>query len=126
MAKILTWKGKTIEDLQKLTLEEFSNLVPSRQRRSLTRGLTDKQKRFLERLRAAKKPLKTHCREMIIIPEMIGKKILIYGGKEWVSVDMKMEMLGHRLGEFAPTNKKVMHSAPGIGATKSSKFLPLK
>ncbi|MDD5416354.1 MAG: 30S ribosomal protein S19 [Candidatus Aenigmarchaeota archaeon] len=126
MAKVLTFKGKSLEELQAMSLEEFSKMIPSRQRRSLVRGLTDKQKRFLERLRAAKKPLKTHCREMVIIPEMIGKKILIHGGKEWVSIELRQEMLGHRLGEFAPTNKKVMHSAPGIGATKSSKFLPLK
>jgi len=126
MAKILTWKGKSLEELQKMTLEEFSKLIPSRARRALKRGMPEKQKKLLERLRKVNKPLKTHCRDMVIIPEMVGKKILIYGGKEWVTVELKQEMLGHRLGEFAPTNKKVQHSAPGIGATKSSKFLPLK
>ncbi|MBU3896419.1 MAG: 30S ribosomal protein S19 [Nanoarchaeota archaeon] len=126
MVKILTWKGKTIEELQKIPIEEFSKLIPSRQRRSLSRGMPEKHKGFLERLRKAKKPMKTHCRDMVILPEMVGKKILIYGGKEWVTIELKQEMLGHRLGEFAQTNKKVLHSSPGIGATKSSKFQPLK
>lgn len=127
MAKIITFRGKTIEDLQKISLEEFSKLVPSRQRRSLLRGMTPMQKKFLETLRKNKSTPRTHVREMIIIPEMIGKKILVYNGsKDWVPVEIKLEMLGHRLGEFALTRKKVMHSSPGVGATRSSKFMPLK
>ncbi|MBU5575273.1 MAG: 30S ribosomal protein S19 [Candidatus Aenigmarchaeota archaeon] len=109
-----------------MSLEEFAKLLPSRERRSLLRGLTERQKKFLIRLRKAQKPLKTHLREMIIIPEMIGKRILVHNGKEWIPVDIKVEMIGHRLGEFALTRKRVLHSAPGVGATKSSKFLPLK
>jgi small subunit ribosomal protein S19 len=63
---------------------------------------------------------------MVIIPEMIGKRILVYMGKDWVTVDVTGEMLGHVLGEFSMTRHRVQHSAPGVGATKSSKFLPLK
>ena len=126
MAKIFTFKGKTIEDLQKMSLEDFSKLLPSRQRRVLLRGFTEKEKKFLEKIRKADKPVRTHLREMVIIPEMVFKKILIHNGNTWVGVDIKPEMIGHRLGEFALTRKKVMHSAPGVGATKASKFLPLK
>src|SRR3989338_9686124 len=126
MVKIFMFRGKTLEELQKLSLEEFSKLIPSRQRRSLLRGFTVQQKKLLERLRKKNKAQKTHVRDMVIIPEMVGKKILVYSGKEWVLVDIKAEMLGHRLGEFSQTRRKVMHSAPGVGATRSSKFMPLK
>ena len=126
MARIFLLRGKTIEDLQKMSLEEFAKIIPSRSRRNLMRGFDDDEKKFLEKLRSSSKPVRTHIREMVIIPEMLFKKILVHNGKEWVSVDVKPEMLGHRLGEFALTRKKVMHSAPGVGATKSSKFLPLK
>lgn len=126
MVKIFTFKGKTIEELQKMPLDEFAKLIPSRRRRSLKRGLTVQEKKLLERLRKKQKAVKTHVRDMVIIPEMIGKRILIYSGKDWVTLDVTGEMLGHVLGEFAMTRKRVMHSAPGVGATKSSKFLPLK
>jgi small subunit ribosomal protein S19 len=126
MVKIFTFKGKTLEELQKMPLEEFAKLIPSRRRRSLRRGMTPQQKKLLERLRKRSKPVKTHVRDMVIIPEMVGKRVLIYMGKDWVTVDLTGEMLGHVLGEFAMTRKRVMHSAPGVGATKSSKFLPLK
>jgi len=126
MARIFMLKGKTVEDLQKMSLEEFTKLIPSRSRRNLLRGFDNDEKKFLEKLRRFKKPVKTHIREMVIIPEMLDKRILLHNGKEWIAIDVKPEMLGHRLGEFALTRKRVMHSAPGVGATKSSKFLPLK
>jgi small subunit ribosomal protein S19 len=126
MAKIFLMKGKTIEELQKMSLEDFSKLIPSRHRRALLRGFTNQEKRFLERLRKTNKALKTHNREMIIIPEMVSKKVLVHSGNNWVALDIKPEMLGRRLGEFALTRKRVMHSAPGVGATKASKFMPLK
>ena len=126
MAKVYLFKGKTIEELQKMSLEEFSKLIPSRQRRALLRGFTPEEKKFLERMRKTPKPLKTQLREMIIIPEMVARRILVHNGNTWVAVDVKPEMVGHRLGEFALTRKKVTHSAPGVGATKASKFMPLK
>lgn len=126
MAKIFLFRGKTIEDLQKMSLEDFSKLLPSRQRRALLRGFSSDEKKFLEKLRKSNKPVRTHMREMVIIPEMVFKKVLIHNGNTWVGVDIKPEMVGHRLGEFALTRKKVMHSAPGVGATKASKFMPLK
>ncbi len=126
MARIFLLKGKTTEELQKMSLEDFAKLIPSRSRRNLLRGFDDDEKKFLEKLRISEKPVRTHIREMVIIPEMLFKKILVHNGKEWVSIDIKPEMLGHRVGEFALTRKRVQHSAPGVGATKSSKFLPLK
>jgi small subunit ribosomal protein S19 len=126
MARIFTYKGKTVEELQKMSLEDFAKLVPSKERRNLLRGFNDEEKKFLEKLRKSEKPVRTHLREIVIIPEMIEKKILVHNGKEWIPVDIRAEMLGHRLGEFALTRKRVLHSAPGVGATKSSKFLPLK
>jgi small subunit ribosomal protein S19 len=126
MVKIFTFKGRTIEELQKISLEDFAKLLPSRQRRVLLRGFTNEEKKLLMRLRKSNKPVKTHLREMVIIPEMVSKKVLVHNGNSWVGVDMKPEMIGHRIGEFALTRKRVLHSAPGVGATKSSKFLPLK
>lgn len=126
MVKKFLFKGKTIEELQKMSLEQFAKLLPSRQRRTLLRGLKPQQKKFLERLRKAEKPVRTHLRDIIIIPEMVGKIVMVHNGKEWLRVNIREEMLGHRLGEFALTRKRVAHSAPGVGATRSSKFLPLK
>lgn len=126
MPKIFTYKGKTSEELKQMSLEEFARLIPSRQRRSLLRGLSEKHKKFLKRLRESEKPVRTHLRNFIVIPEMIDKKILVHNGKEWEPIDIGVEMVGKRLGQFVPTRKRVMHSSPGVGATKSSKFLPLK
>ena len=126
MAKF-DFRGKTLEEIQNMSLEDFSLLLKSRQRRSLKRGLSDNQKKLLENIR--KNPGKYHKikgREMLILPEMIGTKIGVYSGKEYVALEIKPEMLGHRIGEFVLTRKKVSHSAPGFGATRSSKFVPLK
>ena len=126
MPKVFTYRGKTVEELKKMSLQDFIKLIPSRERRKLAKGLSEKEKKFLERLSKAQKPLRTHLRDMVIIPEMIDKQVMLHSGKEWVLVMIKPEMLGHRLGEFVLTRKRVMHSAPGVGATRASKFLPLK
>jgi small subunit ribosomal protein S19 len=126
MAKF-TYKGKSMEEVNGLSLEDFSKLLTSRARRALKRGLTDTQKKLLEDIR--KQPGKfhrTHCREMVVVPEMMGAKVGVYNGKEFVVVEIKDYMIGHRLGEFTLTRKQVKHSAPGFGATRSSKFVPLK
>ena len=126
MAKILTYKGKTEEELRSMSLAEFAELTTARIRRSLKRGLPESHKILLKRLETAKKPLKTHCRDLVIIPVMLGKQFLVYNGKEWNIVEVSIEMLGKRLGEFSLTRKKVSHSAPGIGATRSSKHLSVR
>lgn len=127
MARIFNYKGKTLDDLKKMNLEEFSKLLTSRERRSLLRGLTDRQKKLLEQIRKnPEKFHKTHERDMIILPEMMDIKFGIYNGKEYKPVTVIAEMLGHRLGEFALTRQRVLHSAPGVGATRGSKHIPLK
>jgi len=72
------------------------------------------------------KPIKTHCRDMVILPEMVGLNLLVHSGKEFAAVDVKPEMIGHYIGEFVITNKKVVHGTPGIGASRSSMYVPLK
>nr|AJS12344.1 30S ribosomal protein S19 [uncultured archaeon] len=124
--KEFTYRQKTLEELKKLSLNELMLLLPARQRRSLKRGFTEQQKILLKHIRAKKENVKTHCRNMIILPEMIGLTIKIYNGRDFVPVIIQDEMIGHYLGEFASTRKKVEHSAPGIGATKSSAALSVK
>ena len=129
MAKKFAYLGKAVEELQSLSLEDFSKLVNSRQRRSLLRGMSKQQKKLIEevrRWRGKDVVIKTHARDMIIIPEMIGSKIGVYNGKEYKVITIEEAMLGHYLGEFALTRKTVKHSAPGLGATRGSKFVPLK
>ena len=116
-----------MEEVQKLSLEAFSKLISSRDRRALKRGFNHAEKKLLEAIRKNPKGFhKTMERQMVIVPEMVGVKVAIYNGRTYESVEIKPEMLGHRLGEFALTRKRVQHSAPGFGATKSSKFIPLK
>ncbi len=130
MAKKFVWKGKefeTLEEIRAIPMEDFMKLLASRERRSLKRGFTVYQKKLLEKIRAdPKKFRRTKSRDMVVIPEMVGLRMGVYSGKEYVSLDIRPEMMGHRLGEFVPTRKPVKHSAPGFGATKSSKFVPLK
>jgi len=124
--KEFTFRGYTMDQLSKMTLVEFSELLNSRTRRSIIRGLTDPQQKFLEHLRRTDGVVKTHCRDMIVLPEMVGRTIRIYNGKEFQQVSILPEMLGHFLGEFALTRGAVKHTGPGVGATRSSKFMPLK
>lgn len=102
-----------------MQLEEFIKLIPARQRRTLKRGISVQQKSVLKRLQL-KRPVKTHSRDMVIIPSMVGATINIYNGKTFNPITILPEMLGHRLGEFSMTRQRVAHSAPGIGATRSS------
>jgi len=127
MPKIFTYRGKPVEQLKQMSIEEFSRLLTSRERRAIKRGLTLPQKKLLEDIK--KNPgefHKTHLREMIIFPQMIGSKIGVYTGKEWVQLNVTADMMGFRLGDFVPVCKRVKHSAPGVGATRGSKHVPLK
>ena len=132
--KEFTYRGHTMEELQGMSMDEFIKLLPSRQRRSLQRGLAREQRILLENIRRAKKGsnegekavTKTHSRDMIILPEMVGATILVHNGKEFTPVEITPEMIGCYLGEFAITNKPVRHGSPGIGASRSSMYDPLK
>lgn len=126
MAKEYFYRGKTMQEMSKMSLEEFAKLVPARERRKIKRGFTEVEKKFLESVRANEKDIKAQCRDMVIIPEMVGKTVKIHNGKEWVMLIIEPEMLAHRLGEFAQTRRQVKHSAPGIGATRSSASLSVR
>lgn len=115
--KIFTFRGKTLEELQKLSIEEFSLLLPSRERRKINRGFTEQEKIFLDNLTAGVKKLKTHCRDLIVLPVMVGKKIPIYNGKAFVEVLIVPEMLGMRFGELVPTRKIASHTSMGAKKT---------
>ena len=122
--KKFTYRGKTMEELKKLSVREFAKYLNSRERRSVLRNFNIIEK-FLDRSRG-KKSVRTHLRDLIIVPEMIDMAISVYNGKEFVPMRVKEEMLGHRLGEFALTRKIVKHGSPGIGATKSSASMSVK
>jgi small subunit ribosomal protein S19 len=134
MPKEFTYRGHTVDELQSMSMDEFILLLPSRQRRSLQRGLTPEQRILLENMRRARKILKeggnaivkTHARDMVILPEMVGITVLVHNGKEFTAVEIAPEMVGHYLGEFAITNQPVKHGSPGIGASRSSMYVPLK
>jgi small subunit ribosomal protein S19 len=131
MAKIFTYRGKTAEELVALDLPTLLPLLPARVRRHLKRGLTEQEKKFLEKINAAKagkykKPLETHCRELPILPVMFNLTIKLHNGKEFIPILVTPEMMGFKLGDFAFTIKEVKHGGPGIGATRGSKFLSVK
>ena len=121
-------KGRSMDDLKGLDIDEYSDCLPSRAKRTLKRGLTEQQVKLLEKVRKSdgKKPIRTHCRSMIILPDFVGKRIAIYNGKEFKDTMIIPDMIGHYLGEFSLTRRFQKHSGPGVGATRSSKFLPLK
>jgi small subunit ribosomal protein S19 len=126
--KEFVYRGYSLEDLQKLTIEELLPLLTSRMRRTLKRGLTEKQDKLLRDISKAQPgdSIRTHCRDMIILPNFVGHTINIHNGKEFQRVDIQPDMIGHYLGEFALTRSKVKHTGPGVGATRSSKYMPLK
>lgn len=124
--KEFTYKGKTLEELKGMSLNELAQVLPARQRRIIKRGFTDQQKILLKKIKNSEKNIETHCRDMIILPEMVGSTIRVHGGKEFVILNLEQDMIGHCLGEFVLTRKRVQHSAPGIGATRSSASLSVK
>jgi small subunit ribosomal protein S15e len=119
-----------------MSTDELVNLFHARARRRFQRGLKRKPLALIKKLRKAKKeaaaggdkpePVRTHLRDMIIVPEMIGSVIGVYNGKTFNQVEIKPEMVGHYLAEFSISYKPVKHGRPGIGATHSSRFIPLK
>ncbi len=128
------YRGHPLSELAKMNMDELIELLPSRRRRTLKRGLPPRQKKLLMKLRAARKiqrkgkdvVVKTHCRDMVILPEMVDLTVAIHNGKEFIRVKILPQMIGHVLGELSPTNRPVKHGSPGIGATKSSAYVPLK
>ena len=115
--------GLTLEQLKALSVKELADHIPARSRRSLLRH-PEVVERFLksaEEKLSRKKRIRTHLRDLIIVPRMVGMNIQIYNGKSFEEMQIEIEMIGHRLGEFSLTRQKVNHSAAGIGATRGSK-----
>ena len=128
MARKFTYRGKTIEELSALSLDDFVALLPTKPRRSMRR-MGVQTKKFLEKFRKkakSQKPIKTQFRQMVVLPEMVGKRFQVYNGKQYVDVVVGERMLGYRLGDFSHTIQLVRHSGPGIGATRGSKAVELK
>ncbi|MGQ4556779.1 30S ribosomal protein S19 [Halobellus sp. GM3] len=127
-----TYRGHTLDELQEMSLEEVTELLPARQRRTIERGLSDQQEKLLERAseadpqESANDPIRTHLRDMPILPEFVEKTFAVYNGQSFERVRVEPEMIGHYLGEFQLTRNSVEHGQAGIGATRSSKFVPLK
>ncbi|MCI4334411.1 MAG: 30S ribosomal protein S19 [Thermoplasmata archaeon] len=123
-----TLRGKTLPELQALTLVELGELLNSRARRSIRRGFTPDVNRFLERMRETgpEKAMRTHCRDAMVLPQHVGRRVAVHNGKEFKEVEVRPEMIGHYYGEFSLTRRFEKHSGPGVGATRSSKFMPLK
>jgi small subunit ribosomal protein S19 len=131
MPKEFRYRGFTVDQLNSMSTEAILQLLPSRARRSLNRGISDDKRKLLEDVRSQKDgklegQIKTHARDMIVLPVMVGATVGVYTGKEFLSIQIKPDMIGHYLGEYAITNKKVVHGTPGIGASRSSLYVPLK
>jgi small subunit ribosomal protein S19 len=127
-----TYRGHTLEELQELSVEEVAELLPARQRRTIERGLSVEHEKLLEKARdageeeTANDPIRTHLRDMPILPAMVDVTFAVHTGQSFERVKVEPEMLGHYLGEFQLTRTDVEHGQAGIGATRSSKFVPLK
>ena len=127
-----TYRGHTLDELQAMELDEVAELLPARQRRTIQRGLSVEQEKLLEKARnageeeTANDPIRTHLRDMPIVPEFVGLTFAVHNGQAFERVKVDPAMIGHYLGEFQLTRTSVEHGQAGIGATRSSKFVPLK
>ena len=131
MVKKFTYRGLSQEELESLSLDKLLQLLPARGRRSLTRGINDNKRKLIAEMKATKagtlkNPINTHLRDVLILPNMVGVTLNVYSGKEFRPVTITTEMIGHYLGEYVITNKRVSHGAPGVGASRSSLYVPLK
>jgi len=131
LVKEFTYRGLLQKELEELSLDKLLELFPARIRRSLTRGINDNKRKLIGEIKATKEgklktPINTHLRDLIILPFMIGTTVNVYSGKEFVPVTITSEMVSHYLGEYVITNKRVSHGAPGVGASRSSLYVPLK
>ena len=126
--KEFLYRGNTMDELLAMSFEEVLELMPSRSRRTYLRGLNYEQQLLFDNLKAAQpgEVVRTHRRDLPIIPQFVGKTVSVYNGKEFKDVEIKPEMIGCFIGEFVLTRKAPQHSGPGVGATRSSKSVALK
>ena len=121
-----TYRGYTVAKLKKMKLDELADLMCARQRRKIKRTFRPEEEKLLDEINSGKEGIKTHLRDAIVLPSMVGTQIGIHDGNGFEYIEIKPEMIGHYLGELALTRKKVAHGAAGVGATRSSKYVPLK
>ncbi len=134
MVKKDVWKGIDEDKISGVSVEDFLKITTSRERRSLKRALENRNKRYKELIDKVreikkenpKKQIRTHIRYAVILPEWVGLSFGVYNGKEFKNVDITVNKVGKRLGDYAHTTGRVAHSGPGVGATRGSKFVPLK
>ena len=140
MVKEFEYRGVPTAELAGMQLDKVVGLLNARQRRSLRRGVTDGKRRLVARIRGAKKAaaggegggggargdIRTHLRDLIVLPFMVGATVHVFNGKEFKPVEIKPEMIGHYIGEYSLTSRRVSHGAPGVGASRSSLYVPLK
>ena len=131
MVKQFTYRGLSQKELEELPLAKLLELFPARARRSLGRGIDDNKRKLIEEIKTTKAGklktvINTHIRDLLVLPYMVGITINVYSGKEFVPVTLTTEMIGHYVGEYVITNKRVNHGAPGVGASRSSLYVPLK
>ncbi|MBS3076129.1 30S ribosomal protein S19 [Candidatus Pacearchaeota archaeon] len=122
--KEFKFKGKTIEELQEMSIREFAKIIPARNRRTILRNFQEIENfvsRANDKFSKGKKVIRTHKRDLVVVPQMVGMKFQIYNGNKFVPVEIVGEMLGHKFGEFAPTRARIIHSKSGVGATKGSR-----
>ena len=150
MVKEFEYRGVAMAELEKMPIDRLRGLLGARQRRSLKRGVTDGKRKVIARMRAARAAaaaadgaaaqggdggkggsappprIRTHLRDLIILPFMVGTTVHVYNGKEFKEVEIKPEMIGHYVGEYSLSGRRVSHGAPGVGASRSSLYVPLK
>ena len=128
MVKEFMYHGLSKEELANIPNEKLFKLFTARVRRSLTRGINDDKRKLMKEMKDKnnKNPIKTHLRDVIILQYMVGVTVHIFSGKEFVPITITLQMVGHYLGEYVITNKRVNHGAPGVGASRSSLYVPLK
>jgi small subunit ribosomal protein S19 len=131
MVKEFDYRGIPLDQLQNMSLEKLFEIFPARARRSLTRGITDGKRKLIEEIKLqkagkSKNAIKTHIRDLIVLPYMVGVTISVFSGKEFTPITITPQMIGHYVGEYVRTNKRVVHGAPGVGASRSSLYVPLK
>tara|TARA_B110000014_G_C19948017_1_gene490569 strand:- start:38 stop:433 length:396 start_codon:yes stop_codon:yes gene_type:complete len=131
LVKEFTYYGLATKELETLSNDELFKLLTARARRSLKRGINDGKRKLIDEIKEAKagnnkNTIKTHLRDLIILPYMVGVTVNVFSGKEFMPVTISNEMIGHYLGEYVITNKRVTHGAPGVGSSRSSLYVPLK
>lgn len=135
MVREFRFRGLNVDQLKNLSIEALLPLLNARQRRSLDKRvgkyMNDEKRKLRERIKNVREgnsneTIRTHVRDMIILPDMVGITINIHNGKDFSPITIKPEMIAHYLGEYSITNKRVQHGAPGVGASRSSLYVPLK